>query len=37
MRLAQIVPLVAAQLTVRLLEPDTALAALEQQLLQKGA
>ena len=37
MRLAQIVPLVAARLTVRLLEPDTALDALEQLLLQKGA
>jgi tetraacyldisaccharide 4'-kinase len=37
MRLAQIVPLVAARLTVRLLEPDTALDALEQLLWQKGA
>jgi tetraacyldisaccharide 4'-kinase len=36
-RLAQIGPLVAAQLTVRLLEPETALGALEQRLLQKGA
>jgi tetraacyldisaccharide 4'-kinase len=37
MRLAQTGPLAAAQLTVRLLEPETALGALEQRLLQKGA
>jgi tetraacyldisaccharide 4'-kinase len=37
MRLARIGPLAAAQLTVRLLEPETALGALEQRLLQKGA
>jgi tetraacyldisaccharide 4'-kinase len=36
MRLAQIGTLVAAQLTVQLLEPETALSALEQLLLQKG-
>ena len=37
MRLGNTVPLLAAALTVRLLEPETALASLEERLVQRGA
>jgi hypothetical protein len=36
-RLEQTGPVVAASLTVRLLEPETVLAALEERLEQRGA
>ena len=37
MRLGNTVPLLAAALTVRLLEPETALSSLEERLVQRGA